>query len=147
MKRFLPGLLASLRAALLAVTLVAASGPLVAQPRTELSTITMDAVGGKAAVGLRIELYDVSSDKPRQVAEAVTGEDGRAFLLKDGPIPPATYELRFQTAEYFLKQGVGVGDPPALDYVVVRFTVTDPAGHYHVPLIFTPSGYTTYRGS
>jgi hydroxyisourate hydrolase len=132
---------------LLAAAAVTVGGPMAAQPRTELSTITMDAVGGKAAAGLRIELYDVSSDKPRRIAEAVTGEDGRAFLLKGGPIPPATYELRFQTAEYFLGQGVAVGDPPALDYVVVRFTVTDPAGHYHVPLIFTPSGYTTYRGS
>jgi hydroxyisourate hydrolase len=132
---------------LLSAALVTASGPALAQPKTELSTITMDAVGGKSAVGLRVELFDVSSGKPRQVAEAVTGEDGRAFLLKGGPIPTATYELRFQTAEYFLKQGVAVGDPPGLDYVVVRFTVTDPAGHYHVPLIFTPSSYTTYRGS
>ncbi|PWT81250.1 MAG: hydroxyisourate hydrolase [Acidobacteria bacterium] len=140
-------LLGRFLASLVAVTVVAASGSLVAQPRTELSTITMDAVSGKAAVGLRIELYEVSSEKPRQIAEAVTGEDGRAVLLKAGPIPPATYELRFQTAEYFLKEGVSVGDPPALDYVVVRFTVTDPAGHYHVPLIFTPWGYTTYRGS
>jgi len=79
-----------LLAPLLGFTLVAAGGSLVAQPRTELSTITMDAVGGKAAVGLRIELFDVSSDKPRQIAEAVTGEDGRAFLLKAGTIPPAT---------------------------------------------------------
>jgi len=132
---------------LLAIALVAAGIPLAAQPATELSTIAMDAVGGKVAAGLRVELYDVSSDVPRRIAEALTGEDGRAFLLKAGPIPPATYELRFQTAEYFLKQGVAVGDPPALDYVVVRFTVSDPAGHYHVPLIFTPSGYTTYRGS
>ena len=143
MKRFLGGFLAPL----LAVALVAARGSLVAQPRTELSTIAMDAVGGKVAVGMCIELYDVSSDKPRKIAESVTGEDGRAVLLKAGPILPATYELHFQTADYFLQQGVSVGDPPVLDYVVVRFTVVDPAGHYHVPLIFTPSGYTTYRGS
>jgi hydroxyisourate hydrolase len=136
-----------LLACFLSVALVALGKPGLAQPKTELSTITMDAVGGKSAVGLRIELYDVSSDKPRRVAQAVTGEDGRAFLFKGGPIPMATYELRFQTAEYFTRQGVAVGDPPSLDYVVVRFTVTDPAGHYHVPLIFTPSGYTTYRGS
>jgi hydroxyisourate hydrolase len=132
---------------LLSLALVAAGGPLGAQSRTEISTIAMDGVGGKVATGLRVGLYDVSSDKPRQVAEAVTGEDGRAFLLKAGPIPAATYELHFQTAEYFLKHGVAVGDPPAIDYVVVRFTVADPNGHYHVPLIFTPSGYTTYRGS
>lgn len=134
-------------ACFLSLVLVAAGGPSIAQPKTEISTITMDAVGGKVAVGLKIELYDVSSGQPRRVAEAVTGQDGRAFLLKAGPIPPAIYELHFQTAEYFAGQGVAVGDPPGLDYVVVRFTVTDPAGHYHVPLIFTPTGYTTYRGS
>jgi hydroxyisourate hydrolase len=136
-----------LAAYFLTVALVAVSAPSVAQPKTELSTITMDAVAGKSAVGLRIELYEIAADKARRVAQAVTGEDGRAFLLKGGPIPPAIYELRFQTSEYFIKQGVAVGDPPGLDYVVVRFTVTDPAGHYHVPLIFTPTGYTTYRGS
>ncbi len=129
------------------VVLAATASAAGAQPGTELSTITMDAVGGKSAVGLKVELYDVSGDKPRLVSEAVTGNDGRAFLLKGGPIPLATYELHFMTSDYFTRQGVGVGNPATLDYVVVRFTVTDPAGHYHVPLIFTPTGYTTYRGS
>ena len=82
-----------------------------------------------------------------RVAQALTGDDGRATLLSSGPIPVGLYELRFQTADYFRRQGVAVGNPAMLDMVVVRFSITDPTGHYHVPLIFTPTGYTTYRGS
>ena len=129
------------------LTLMAFGGASLAQPKNDLSTIAMDAVGGKVAVGMAIELYTLGDAAPRKIAQAVTGDDGRATLLASGPIPVGLYELRFQTADYFRKQGVAVGDPAMLDMVVVRFSVTDPTGHYHVPLIFTPTGYTTYRGS
>jgi hydroxyisourate hydrolase len=107
----------------------------------------MDGVGGKSAVGMTVELYAVSTDKPRLVTRAETGGDGRALMVKGGPLPLETYELHFQLADYFARQGIATGEPPVFDYVKVRFSVTDPAGHYHVPLICTPSQYTTYRGS
>ena len=119
----------------------------MADGRGDLSTIVMDGVNGKSAVGMAIELYALGEPAPRKVARAVTGPDGRAELIASGPIPTGDYELRFQTADYFRDQGVAVGEPAMLDMVLVRFSVSEPTGHYHIPLICTPSGYTTYRGS
>jgi len=111
--------------ALAIVTALASSSSGQAQPNKptgDLSTIVMNAVSGGSAAGMAIELYEIS-------------------------LPLGKYELRFQIADYFRKQGVVVGDLPFLDFVPVRFSISDPAGHYHVPLICTPWAYTTYRGS
>jgi hydroxyisourate hydrolase len=113
----------------------------------DLSTIVMNAVSGGSAAGMVIDLYEISGDKPRKVTEVSTGEDGRVDLIANGPLPLGKYELRFQVGDYFRKVNVPVGDPAFLDFVPIRFSITDPAGHYHVPLICTPWGYTTYRGS
>jgi 5-hydroxyisourate hydrolase len=53
----------------------------------------------------------------------------------------------FHAGDYFRADGVELADPPFLDLVVVRFGVADPAGDYHVPLLLSPYGYSTYRGS
>ena len=76
------------------------------------------------------------------LAEAETNEDGRTAkpLLAGDEIPAGTYELIFLVGGYF-------GSPEFLEDVVVRFRVADPAGNYHVPLLISPYGYTTYRGS
>jgi len=113
----------------------------------DLSTIVMNAVSGGSAAGMVIDLYEISGDKPRKVTQVSTGEDGRADLIASGPLPLGKYELRFQVGDYFRRVNVPVGDPAFLDFVPIRFSITDPAGHYHVPLICTPWGYTTYRGS
>jgi len=136
--------------ALAIVTALASSSSGQAQtnkPAGDLSTIVMNAVSGGSAAGMAIELYEISGEKPRRITQASTGEDGRVDLIANGPLPLGKYELRFQVADYFRKQGVVVGDPPFLDFVPVRFSISDPAGHYHVPLICTPWAYTTYRGS
>ena len=112
-----------------------------------LSTIVLNAVSGGPAAGMIVELYEVSGETPRKITQVSTGEDGRTDLISDGPLPLGKYELRFQVGNYFRKQSEAVGDPAFLDFVPVRFSITNPAGHYHVPLICTPSGYTTYRGS
>jgi hydroxyisourate hydrolase len=119
----------------------------MADGQGDLSTIVMDGVSGKTAVGVVVEVYALGDGAPRKVAQAVTGADGRAALIESGPLRTDVYELRFQTADYFRSQGVAVGEPAVLDMVVVRFSITEPTGHYHIPLICTPSGYTTYRGS
>ncbi len=59
----------------------------------------------------------------------------------------ATYELRFSVGPYFATTGVKLADPPFLDTIPLRFSVAEPEGHYHVPLLLTPWGYSTYRGS
>jgi 5-hydroxyisourate hydrolase-like protein (transthyretin family) len=54
--------------------------------------------------------------------------------------------LRFQVGDYFRGRGAPLADPPFLDMVPVQFTVAEPEGHYHVPLLVTPWSYSTYRG-
>ena len=117
------------------------------KPLGDLSTIVMNAVSGVSAVGMLIELYEISGENPRMIIQVSTGDDGRADLIGSGPLPLGKYELRFQVGDYFRKQGLVVGDPAYLDFVPIRFSIADPAGHYHVPLICTPWGYTTYLGS
>jgi hydroxyisourate hydrolase len=107
----------------------------------------INAVSGGSAAGMIIELYEISGAKPRKIIQVSTGEDGRADLISSRPLPLGKYELRFQVGDYFRKQSVAASDPALLDFVPIRFSITDPAEHYHVPLICTPSGYTTYRGS
>jgi hydroxyisourate hydrolase len=139
-----------MRALVLSLVLIfsaALAQPGSAQPAGDVSTIAMNAVSGRAAVGMTVELYEVSGDTLRRVAQASTGEDGRATLIATGPLPLGNYELRFLMAEYFRREGVFVGEPAVIDFAPVRFSIVDPRGHYHVPLICTPSGYTTYRGS
>ena len=136
--------------ALLALVAVSSAAHAQAVPPKapgDISTIVMDAVSGDAARGMVVELYRTSGDKAGKVVGVLTGQDGRADLIASGPLPLGSYELRFQLADYFRKQGVAVGDPAFLDFVPIRFSVTEPAGHYHVPLICTPWGYSTYRGS
>jgi len=78
-----------------------------------------------------------------------TNHDGRTDtpLIADRPLPIGTYELRFSTAGYFTARGVALSDPPYLDVVPIRFSIAEPEGHYHVPLVMTPWSYSTYRGS
>ena len=139
--------------ALLALAIVGALlafSPAQAQttkPRGDVSTIVMDTVRGGVAAGLGVELYEVSGETPRKVTQVATGQDGRVDVIASGPLPLGKYELRFQVGEYFRKQGIAAGTPAFLDFVPIRFAITDPVGHDHVPLIFWPWGYTTYRGT
>jgi hydroxyisourate hydrolase len=135
----------SLAVAVLAALLAFSSA---AQTRKgDLSTIVMNVVSGGIAQGMTIELYEVSGENPRKVAQVATGADGRADVIASGPLPLGKYELRFLVGDYLRKQGTAAGNPAFLDFVPIRFAITDPTGHYHIPLIFWPWGYTTYRGS
>ena len=75
----------------------------------------------------------------------MTDADGRVRdLLPEGtPLAVGTYRLEFETHDYFLARGVRAFHPS----VVVHFLVDDPSGHFHVPLLLSPFGYSTYRGS
>jgi 5-hydroxyisourate hydrolase len=78
------------------------------------------------------------------VGWGATDADGRCrTLLGDAALEAATYKLRFATAEYFATQHL-TGLYP---YVEIAFTVLDPDQHYHIPLLLTANGYSTYRGS
>ena len=80
---------------------------------------------------------------------ASTNADGRcdAPLLAGDAMRPGLYELVFEVGAYFATRGTALPDPPFLDDVVLRFGVAEPGAHYHVPLLVSPFGYSTYRGS
>jgi 5-hydroxyisourate hydrolase len=109
-----------------------------------LSTHVLDTARGRPAAGLRVRVYREHGDHRHLVAERVTDHDGRVAPLLP-QLPSGTYELVFEVGDYFAVAGLGA-DPPFLGEVPVRFTATG-GQHYHVPLLVSPYGYSTYRGS
>lgn len=113
-----------------------------------LTTHVLDQSSGKPGAGIGIELYRLG-DAETLLSSAITNTDGRT----DSPILSADdalageYQLVFMAGDYFRRQGVELPDPPFLDKVVLRFGMTENGGHYHVPLLLSPYGYSTYRGS
>lgn len=100
-----------------------------------LSTHVLDTAAGRPAVGVRVTLETRAGDP---LGEGVTDRDGRVAALGPDRLDVGDYVLRFDTATY------AEGFYPE---VVIVFTVADAEEHYHVPLLLSPYGYTTYRGS
>jgi 2-oxo-4-hydroxy-4-carboxy-5-ureidoimidazoline decarboxylase len=114
-----------------------------------LSTHVLDTHAGLPAVGITVELYEFAGDRAHRIATATTNADGRTDqpLIGGRPLPIGRYELRFAVGDHFRSRGIEQGDPPFLDIVPLRFSIAEPEGHYHVPLLCTPWSYSTYRGS
>jgi 2-oxo-4-hydroxy-4-carboxy-5-ureidoimidazoline decarboxylase len=115
-----------------------------------LSTHVLDTHSGKPAAGIAIELTELSElGAPRVVTRVMTNSDGRTDqpLIGGRPVPVGRYELMFSVGDHFAARGVPMSDPPFLDKIPLRFSVSDPEGHLHVPLLVTPWSYATYRGS
>ena len=115
-----------------------------------LSTHVLDTHSGMPAAGIAIELTELSElGAPRIITRAVTNSDGRTDqpLIGGRPVPIGRYELMFSVGDHFAARGVPMSDPPFLDKIPLRFSVSDPEGHLHVPLLVTPWSYATYRGS
>jgi 2-oxo-4-hydroxy-4-carboxy-5-ureidoimidazoline decarboxylase len=115
-----------------------------------LSTHVLDTHSGKPAAGISVVLTELSNlGEARVIARAVTNTDGRTDqpLIGGRPVPIGRYELMFSVGEYFAGRGVPMSDPPFLDQIPLRFSVSEPEGHLHVPLLVTPWSYGTYRGS
>ncbi|MCC8979507.1 2-oxo-4-hydroxy-4-carboxy-5-ureidoimidazoline decarboxylase [Bradyrhizobium acaciae] len=115
-----------------------------------LSTHVLDTNSGKPAAGVAVELVELAElGVSRVVARTTTNADGRTDvpLIGGRPVPIGTYELTFGVGEYFAARGVPLADPPFLDRITLRFAVSEPEGHLHVPLLVTPWSYATYRGS
>lgn len=115
-----------------------------------LSTHVLDTAAGKPASGMRVELWELEGGGIGSGAEGIRllkdvrlNEDGRCGEpLLSGYLQTGTYELRFHAEDYFGGRGIGF-----LDVIPVRFAIRDPEAHYHVPLLVSPGGYSTYRGS
>ena len=115
-----------------------------------LTTHVLDTMAGTPAAGLAIELWTVGEDA-RRLRTVATNADGRvdAPLLEGAAFIAGRYELRFHAGAYLrARHGVGGGsDPLFLDEIPIRFGIADPGQHYHVPLLLSAYGYSTYRGS
>ncbi len=115
-----------------------------------LSTHVLDNHSGKPAAGIEVELVERSLlGASRVITKAVTNSDGRTDqpLIGGRPVPIGRYELNFSVGKYFRQRNVPLSDPPFLDDITLRFAVSEPEGHLHVPLLVTPWSYATYRGS
>jgi 2-oxo-4-hydroxy-4-carboxy-5-ureidoimidazoline decarboxylase len=115
-----------------------------------LSTHVLDTHSGKPAAGIAVELVELSDlGASRVVTRTITNSDGRTDtpLIGGRPVPIGCYELTFSISSYFAERNVPMSDPPFLDQIPLRFSVSDPEGHLHVPLLMTPWSYATYRGS
>ena len=115
-----------------------------------LTTHILDTVRGGPAPDVAIELHRLGPDLAwHLVAQTRTNADGRTDkpLLDGEAHKTGTYMLSFHIGDYFRATGAHVQAVPFLDIVPLRFTIAEPDGHYHVPLLATPWSYSTYRGS
>ena len=109
-----------------------------------ITTHVLDTARGEPADGVRVLLEFLDGDAWREVGRGATDADGRLRTLTPaGALEAGAYRLTFDTAGYFAGRGVEGFYPQ----VAVTFVVRDGARHFHVPLLLSPFGYSTYRGS
>jgi len=113
-----------------------------------LTTHVLDTARGMPAAGIRIALYRVSGNSHRKICESVTNADGRTDtpILPEKEFKTGTYELVFFAGDYLRETGQAGAEPLFLDQVPIRFGMAED-DHYHVPLLLSPYGMSTYRGS
>ena len=113
-----------------------------------LTTHVLDTMAGTPAAGLAIELWTSGEDASR-LKTVTTNSDGRvdAPLLEGDALVAGRYELRFHAGAYLRARHGVSADPLFLDEIPIRFGIADPDQHYHVPLLLSAYGYSTYRGS
>ena len=109
----------------------------------EITAHVLNAMVGKPANGVIVDLYDVGGDKALKVGDAMTNTDGRADVMKGSPVPIGRYELRFAIGDYFRESGASVAEA-SLNVVPVRLYVSKPEESYHVQLITTPFNYSIH---
>lgn len=122
-----------------------------------LTTHVLDMMRGTPAAGVFVQLRKLGGEGSGLIREAETNADGRldAPLLEGDDMNPGEYELLFHAGDYFKQAGAAAGEasggvPDAggfLDVIPIRFHIAGEGGHYHVPLLLAPGGYSTYRGS
>ena len=114
---------------------------------TKLTTHCLDTFSGKPAKGIKVDVYTVSGKKEK-VNSTILNNNGRPdkALLEGNNFKEGEYELVFFVGDYF-KNIPNLPKIPFLNEVKIRFGVSNPKEHYHVPLLDSPWSYSTYRGS
>ena len=109
---------------------------------SELTTHVLDLQSGQPAAGLKIELFYIGDNEMLPLGEFTTNSDGRVDgpLLSGDDFKLGHYQLVFHAGAY-------LGETNFLDIIPIRFRISDISRHYHVPLLLSPYGYSTYRGS
>lgn len=108
-----------------------------------LSTHVLDTTHGRPAAGIAITLHRDGE----LLFRGETNSDGRCPDLRDLELAAGRYRLTFAVAAYYRAAGMTLPEPPFLDTIPIDFGLADAGGHYHVPLLVSPFGYSTYRGS
>jgi 5-hydroxyisourate hydrolase len=112
-----------------------------------LTTHILDQAAGKPAAGVVVRVSRREGLDLTRVAELRTDADGRARLIAGEDLAVGGYRLEFSIGEHFKASGLPVTEPPFLDVVIIDFAVSNVEQHWHVPLLVSPYGYSTYRGS
>ena len=112
-----------------------------------LTTHVLDTYSGKPGKNIKVDLYIVSK-KRKKITSIVLNKDGRSHmpLIKGSEFQKGEYELVFHIGDYF-KKITKLPTTPFLNKVTIRFGISNPNEHYHVPLLVSPWSYSTYRGS
>ena len=115
---------------------------------TKLTTHVLDIYSGRPGKGIKVDLYHVKNDKREKLSSVILNNDGRTDkpLIEGSAFKEGQYEIVFFVGEYF-KKITETPKIPFLDDVVIRFGISNPKEHYHVPLLVSPWSYSTYRGS
>ena len=116
-----------------------------------LTTHVLDTARGCPAAGITITLYRLTGNSRKRIASSITNSDGRTDspILPKGKFSTGNYELIFAVSDYLRKNKL-VGKTAEnlfLSEIPIRFGIDDDSAHYHVPLLLSPFGYSTYRGS
>ena len=114
-----------------------------------LTTHVLDTALGQPASGMEVTLFRIKDGDSVKLAQMVTNADGRTDtpILPKGHFATGTYELVFEAGAYLETVGAPAEGPRFLDQIPLRFGISDPDAHYHVPLLLSPFSYSTYRGS
>ncbi len=114
-----------------------------------ITTHILDTSRGVPAQGVAVRLFACAGDRREQIAVSETNADGRCDtpMLSAETLPTGTYELVFAVGDYLKGCHDDLPEPLFLDDVVIRFGLFDGQRSYHVPLLISPYGYSTYLGS
>lgn len=112
-----------------------------------LTTHILDLTAGQPATAVAIRLFARAGAGWTETTATLTDADGRAKLVPGEAFTAGGYRLEFDIGPYFRASGTMTGEPGFLETVVIEFNVADASQHHHVPLLVSPFGYSTYRGS